>query len=537
MGIEYTGDWLDETYTVGTFTAIRVAFDHCVFCMIPQEPSHIFIDDAVSNYTVGSENLSGSIDAGHLLYIAHENSAYPTSVVISNIRDSYGQDSALKIRKGDYVAVTNVVVYMSGRGMDISYVKTAVVTNVNVKIKDMGGITGDSLQYAIQCANSGTVMLSNVVADVTGASAYGLSIRATTPPFPEFQNQFLSVSHYTTIFDNTNTRGGTIALKAPFYISEHSGAFFDNIRALHKGSIAGIAYPIRVENVTNCVFFRPIHEAPDGPSDAYKLISLDSNCYNNRVTYMDNDLSVAVISTTTTNSGTGNQITRLGYGNYQGNIVSASSGTEAAPAHTFLNSQQTGLYLTGGGNLGFTISGLTVAAIQNSAGTPIGYLGGDSNTKGFRAVGGANVVNYIEAIGGNAGLSPRVRSRGSDTNVQISIDSQGTGDVALRPNATPQLTCSGTTGVCTAATGLAAPYVQCGATGNCNVRIGSASGVQLIGTSTNGFPRMPTITGLSTAVPSGSEASSAEYYWRVDTKQLCIRDSATSAWLCSAVFT
>jgi len=70
-----------------------------------------------------------------------------------------------------------------------------------------------------------------------------------------------------------------------------------------------------------------------------------------------------------------------------------------------------------------------------------------------------------------------------------------------------------------------------------NLRLGSGVGVQLTGASTSGFPKMPTIAGLSSATPIGAEASSADFYWDNTNFKICAYNQPTSSWKCSGGFT
>lgn len=85
------------------------------------------------------------------------------------------------------------------------------------------------------------------------------------------------------------------------------------------------------------------------------------------------------------------------------------NGTAAAPGLTFAGSQTTGIYRTGGGNLGFTVGGLLQALVQALA----------------------SAVNYVTLRGGTTGNAAEIFAAGSDANIDLKLTGGGTGRVTL----------------------------------------------------------------------------------------------------------
>ena len=92
----------------------------------------------------------------------------------------------------------------------------------------------------------------------------------------------------------------------------------------------------------------------------------------------------------------------------------------------------------GGGNLTFVSSGgldnvvedLTPQLGGNLAAGAFGISSGGEVVLSF-ASGGETGVNNVEVVGGIAGFSPIIRSVGADTNIDLTIEPKGTGDVIV----------------------------------------------------------------------------------------------------------
>lgn len=67
---------------------------------------------------------------------------------------------------------------------------------------------------------------------------------------------------------------------------------------------------------------------------------------------------------------------------------------------------------------------------------------------------------------------------------------------------------------------------------NGNLRLGSSVGTAKATTDTTGWPMMPSVAGTPTGVPQNETSNSAAFTWDRTNKKLCIRDTATLAWIC-----
>src|SRR3989338_8465355 len=109
-----------------------------------------------------------------------------------------------------------------------------------------------------------------------------------------------------------------------------------------------------------------------------------------------------------------------------------AAGTVAAPGITFNDDLDTGIWREGGNRLSFVTGGVNRMSID-SAGTI--EMGG-SGTTGISAnfLQNTSNVNYLEFSGGLTTADALISARGTDTNVGISINGKGSGDILLNPS-------------------------------------------------------------------------------------------------------
>lgn len=405
--ISYSGDYLNEAILVGELKVAQCIFNGCAFGVLPAQPETIMISECESIGLVTSINnsVSDPSDPCHLLYVTNRPGAAPYNISVVGCIDRFSDSSCIKIRKGLSVTVSDITTYNSGRGVEVWNCPVATVTNCSIQMGVPASADGD--QTGLQITDCGTVTVSNCVVNTIGAAVqYGL--RITTDTIPPFGDNYVSVSNITVIYDMNSPQTNTLH---PIYIQGQSNGMFDNLRAFHNSSIAGtFNYPITVVGCTGCVFFRPIHWAPFSPTDASHLINIDNTSSNCRVTFTDQDLYVAYSSSTISDNGTNDQIVRLNYGNDNGDVLAGVFGTAANPAFSFYNGYDCGLYRVQAQVLGISANGKESAA----------FFGNRVN------ITSGSTAEILQLAGGT---SPTVSVTGTDTNINLLLQAQGTGTI------------------------------------------------------------------------------------------------------------
>ena len=402
QAIQYTGNSSNVQQLSGDFKVSKSIFVSCSFGMLPAQPETIQISDVQSRYTqTGSDGKPP-----HLLYVTNPPGAQPNEITVVNVIDYMGNSSALKIRKGRAVTVTNVAVLQSGRGVEVWNAPRLTISNLSIRLAEnaTGYVAHDGLRTALEITNCGDVSVSNVVIDASNTTAHsGVRLRYVTTNFVKPKpstsyasfglfNTWVRVSDVTVIYDNnltppdpfsptaippdpftttttTTPTTTTTTYFAPFTINSQFNALFEGLRAQHIDNVAGSVYPIAVSNCTNCTFFRPIHWAPENPSDSYKLISFDNDTNYNTLIFWDQDIwggYQSGHSGSINDNSVGLKFLRANYGNVNGYFLAGSPGTAALPAISFYPQQDSGLYRAATNELGISAGGVSVATFSNS---------------------------------------------------------------------------------------------------------------------------------------------------------------------------
>jgi hypothetical protein len=156
--------------------------------------------------------------------------------------------------------------------------------------------------------------------------------------------------------------------------------------------------------------------------------------------------------------------------------------------------------------------GLT--ATMNAARTQMRLLA--SGATQFFVNGVANAVNYVTVNGGITGAAVRVVAAGSDTNIQMLVDSKGSSAVILRPGSVAAFQCTSTN------CGTLSPF-------------GLTGGLGVMTASTGGFFYLSTSAGLPSGVPSGTPAGYVPCLYGTTNNMQCCYNGGS--WKCSAAYT
>lgn len=303
LGIQFTTDYEDLTQADGQVTSVNNNFDNCCFCHLIDTVRSLVIDGCVSRFTKNSINAD-STDPGHMLYLTNRSSAYPQSVLVTNILDKYGQNSAVKVRKGDNVIVDNVEVYQSAKGVELWTVKNGKVSNCSIILADYSNI--DAVQAGIEICDCGNVLVEGNVVNISNVSAWGVRVRPDLNS-ESWHNNGLTIvgNHIVSQNININDKSQLILVGQTNYIIE-GNTFIDysssnTIRQLID--IRSSSYGYITKNICRII-----------TAQINNILTLDSSSSNNTVLYRATD-TIPNIDSYVGNSGSNNNIINEYVGN------------------------------------------------------------------------------------------------------------------------------------------------------------------------------------------------------------------------------
>ncbi|EHK77684.1 hypothetical protein SM0020_12190 [Sinorhizobium meliloti CCNWSX0020] len=326
-GAEYIGNFDNIAELVGVLESVDVKAIGCAFPHLIHQPKEIYMHGGRCEDNIDSLNSSGSTlqDPGHFLYLTNRSGAFPDLIVISDIRDRGGMSSALKVRKGKQVTMGNINVFGSGRGVEISNVEKATVSDIVVSLDPAKHIAAvDSGPAGLELVNSGYVDITNVEIDIRGCAAFGARIQTDTPTTLPYANRGARVRNMTVMQDFANVGGGfpgqTGAVgKAPLICLDQVGLEITAFRHLHYGTIANTRAPIDLRNCDDARVIDARHICPDGdPTDKHRIVQFDASCSNGFVSLERDaiDVTAPLVNTSSTSIvsdlGTGNKIFVVG---------------------------------------------------------------------------------------------------------------------------------------------------------------------------------------------------------------------------------
>lgn len=346
VGIYYIANYNDISQLGGHLSSKWNTFKNCCFGNLLDTPKSYEIVGCYNENNVNSINADGSIDPGHLLYVTDRPGAVPENGIVSDITDTNGENSSIKIRKGETVSVSNVAVFNSGKGLEIVTVKNGVVSNCSIKLKEVATL---SAQAGIELDDCGRVHVANSVVDIRGFDAWGIRVRKDTSTDTQL-NSGWSLLNCTIITDYTNeaSRG-----KAPITVENQSNFSITKCRHYDVGSAKNTRPFIYLNNSHYGVVDTPIlfFSGSSAVADAVGLVSGSSHnrVFLSRLCYPQ----LAVNSSTRIyfDSGEGEDNIFAEVSSYLPN------GTVEAPALCFAAETGTGIYRETAGRIGFAVNG------------------------------------------------------------------------------------------------------------------------------------------------------------------------------------
>jgi hypothetical protein len=343
LAIYYIYDYTNIALLGGHLYSFNNVFRGCVQGHLVDTPESYEIDSCRSYDNEDSVNSDASIDPGHLLYVTDRPAAVPENGVVSNIFDTNAKSSAIKIRKGKNVAVSNFVSYQSSRGLEIWNVQEGTVTNCAITLATVGITTNNS---AVQITDCGGLRLSNVFVDIRAVDAWGFRI-LQDENIASYQNKNWSIADVTVLADYTTYTG-----KAAINVTDQTQYLIDNARWVVEGAIPNTRRFVNVSASTYGVI-RNLSATFVNTASSVGYLTLDATSNYNTAQLNTYDMPVFSAATVFADTGTGNVISKYTLG----------AGTVSAPSLSFIAELDTGIYRVSSGVLGVAVGGAAIVGV------------------------------------------------------------------------------------------------------------------------------------------------------------------------------
>jgi hypothetical protein len=362
LGVYYIRDYTNDQILGGHLYSNNNAFYGCVQGHLIDTPESYEIDSCRAYDNDDSVNFGGSIDPGHLIYVTNRAGAVPQNGVVTNIFDTRGKSSAIKIRKGRSLTVSNFVSYLSERGIEIWNVQEGAVTNVAVTL----GVATISTNSAFEITDCGGLRVSNCLLDIRNRDAWGFRIRRDVSP--TYGNKNWSIADVTILTDYTSFTG-----KAAILIENQSHYSVENAKWIVEGSVKNNRRFIDVRG-SDYGFIADLSAIFYDTATSEGFVTFDATSDNNTALI---DYYAGINSTIGSlygNAGANNTISHR----------SVDVGTAAAPSLSFVNNRATGMYSPGANVVGFAANGQAVAGASVGSWRPLVDNAISSGASSFR---------------------------------------------------------------------------------------------------------------------------------------------------------
>lgn len=349
LAVYYIHDYTNDQVLGGHLYSNNNAFYGCVQGHLIDTPESYEINSCRAYDNDVNVNADTSIDPGHLIYVTNRSGADPQNAVVSNIFDTRGKSSAIKIRKGRNVTVSNFVSYLSERGIELWGVQEGAVTNVAITL----GAATISTNSAFELTDCGGLRVSNCFIDIRNRDAWGFRIRSDTNP--AYGNKNWTISNATILTDYTSFSG-----KAPIIVGDQSYFSIENCKWIVEGSVKNSRYFVDLRNCHDG-FISNLSSIFYDPTASQGFAQLDATSNNNVVLidyYAGANLTVSVPYD---NNGTNNTFS----------FRSIDPGTAAAPSLSFTNNRTLGIYSPATNVVGFSANGVPSAAASATDWRPL----------------------------------------------------------------------------------------------------------------------------------------------------------------------
>lgn len=336
FAIYYIHDYTDDQILGGHLYSSNNAFYGCVQGHLIDTPESYEINSCRAYDNEDSVNSDASIDPGHLIYVTNRAGAVPENAVITNIFDTNGKSSAIKVRKGRSIAISNFVCFQSSRGMEIWNVQEGSVTNCSITLATVGVTTNNS---AVQITDCGGLRMSNLFLDIRNVDAWGFRILADFSPL--YGNKNWSIADVTVLADYSTFVG-----KAAINITDQTQYLIDNPRWVVEGATPNTRRFINIDDSDYGIIRNPTATF-ENTAASVGYVTLGAATADNTVTMNLYDMPVFSAGSVFADGGANNIISSYSLG----------SGSSSLPSLSFLVEPTTGLYRFSSGIMGVTVNG------------------------------------------------------------------------------------------------------------------------------------------------------------------------------------
>lgn len=260
----YIGNNDDIAVLAGDFIAEDCEWTGCCQGILLEQPHRILLTNLRNADNIDSVNASPDPshpvpdDPGHLLYVSNRAGKAPREIIVSNIMDTNGSSSCLKIRKGELVTVSDVTVDKNNRGIEIAGVENGAVSNCSIKLAQV--VTADTNRRGLGLEDCGNVTASDIRIDISGVDAWGVVVQ---PEISQelFNNKNVSLTNIQVVNDMEHPG------KNAFLIEGQARFRADFCGLIHTGVAASTRAVFGLTNgCTDARIFRPYYRTPGSPS-------------------------------------------------------------------------------------------------------------------------------------------------------------------------------------------------------------------------------------------------------------------------------
>jgi hypothetical protein len=394
ISVGYIGDVDDNNVRIGTVTGRNCVFrDHVQgFLIDGAEHVHLLSSFDYSNrQSLNGNNTDGtetdttvvSNDPGHMTYVTDRSGAGPRTVLVIGVTGDDGEGSAVRVRKGDSVVVSDVTLTRYTRGLNVETASQVVLTNVAVKLRPttQAGVV-DNNAKAVELVDCEHVEADNIVIDKRGTNSWGFFAQSSVGGATD--NRRGRIRGLTIIDDLSASTG-----KAQLVLDAQTDWIVERPVFIHEGSVINSRAFVDLNECTRVKVLHPQIRTPDGVADTW-FAEMDADCDSCIIEWSARDLDQAPGAKTVTDAGTNNQIWRDGELTiaYTPEVTFATVG-DFAPTYAIQQGRavKRGRYVKVEFNITFSANAYTTASGEFRISLPVA-----SAASGVSSIGGS-IVN------------------------------------------------------------------------------------------------------------------------------------------------
>lgn len=311
--INYLGDYLDNSVLSGTVIVQNNRYENFIQGLLAHQPEHISATDwieisnrqSLNGYNTGGSQANTTVasnDPGHGLYVTDRTGAAPKTVIVSNVQGEDGEGSAVRVRKGYSVSITNIALKDYTRLVNVENASHLTLSNIS-----------GSMRAPVQVADTNTKGLEivdvenweadNIVVDMRGTNSFGFYAQSSVDGATD--NRRGRLKGFSAIHDFSTTGKAVISLV------NQIDTYVDSPLLHHEGTTVNTRGMVRLTTCERVHVINPSKTTQDGADDTY-LVQIDNDCVNCVVSWRTMDLDQVPNTTTIVDSGTSTSVYRDG---------------------------------------------------------------------------------------------------------------------------------------------------------------------------------------------------------------------------------